>query len=493
MRKKYQILMVVLLILFLFGCTQEGEEDEYNDDGSGQEFAHENETEHDAVVGESGEPAEPIDVDADITEDEVELGYLGEEIWAVYASIFDDERLLAFRSYQGREMEKTENSLHWQVMIEGRESNTGVLVSLDKIIESIHARQILLSEQQATMAEIILQIQRIEDYLIRMEESPFRENVLQLQRLFQERYKAFSVYNEHYQEATQFELSLYTALREEFQDLQVVNNYIAAITEAYTNSQVALQDVYEISNQIGEIKHIFSGIAEGEIMMPYNFAQEIAIVREKDAIMEFNGQIRRIAYLTFDDGPSNYLPKILDILAEYDVQATFFMIGVNLANPNTHDYVRRAVAEGHYVGAHSMTHIYSRIFEQGYGVSEMLEAIDLIEEITGTRPILVRFPFGTAPGMTEYLASQVQAAGLRVWDWTVDSLDWRDNETAESILERTKEQIFRDREVILLHELSITVEILPDLIEYLLEQGYLIKAYDEDFHFPVNQIGNPNL
>jgi len=487
MRKKYEILLFVFLFLFLLGCNQESEEGEYYNNENGQEPGYENGIER----GE--EPVEIPVAELEIEENEMATVPFGEEIWAVYTSIFDDERLLAFRSYQGREMEKIESSLHWQVMIEGRESNVGVQVSLDKIIESIHTRQTLLGEQQDTMAGILLQIQRVEDYLTHVEESPFREDVSELQRLFQERYESFSAYAKHYQEATQLELSFYTALAEEVQDLQVINNYVTAINRAYSDSQTALQEVYEISNQIGEIKDIFVGIAEGEIMMPYNFAQEVAIVRGKSAIMEFNGHTRRIAYLTFDDGPSYYLPQILDILAEYDVQATFFMIGVNLTNPNTHAHVRRAVAEGHYVGAHSMTHIYSRIFEQGYGVPEMLEAIDLIEEITGTRPILVRFPFGTAPGMTETLAAQVQGAGLRVWDWTVDSLDWQDGETRESILERTKAQIFRDREVILLHELSITVEILPDLIEYLLAQGYLLKAYDEDFHFPVNHIGNPDL
>ena len=487
MRKKYEIFLLVFLFLFLLGCSQESEEGEYYNNENGQEPEYENGIEQDE------EPAEPIEMEEDITETEMVPVYYGEEIWVVLASTYEAERLLAFRSYQEREMVKTENGLLWQVMVEGRDSNAGVQIPLATIVESIYARQTLVQEQQATMTEVLLQIQELDDYLMHMEESSFREDVEELQRLFQERHAAFATFAEQYLVATQLEISFYIALGEETQDLQEINNLVMAINEAYTDSQMALQEVYEISNQIGEIKQIFTGIVDEQILLPYNFAQEVASVREKSAVMEFNGYVRRIAFLTFDDGPSNYLPQILDILAEYDVQATFFVIGVNLADPSTHDHIRRAVAEGHYVGAHSMTHIYSRIFEQGYGVQEMLEAIDLIEEITGKRPILTRFPFGTSPGMTESLAAEVQAAGLRVWDWTVDSLDWRDGETRESILERTKEQIFRDREVILLHELSITVEILPDLIEYLLEQGYLLKAYDEDFHFPVNQIGNPNL
>jgi len=483
MRKKYQIILLALVFLLLLGCSQESEEDE----------SHNNDNEPESINLSGIEPEDLPEVVVEIEIEEVAQIYLGEEIWVIYASILESENMLAFQSYQGRERETTESGLHRQIMIEGQGSNESIQDPLDKMIESIHARQALLEAQQATMEEVRQKTNAIEDYLNRLEDYTFRESIEELQKLFQERFEAFSVYVEYSTQAIQLELSLYASLGEETQDLRVINDYVAAINSVYSYRQAALQEVYEISNQIGEIKLIFAGFVEGDVPTPYNFAQDVVRTREISTIMEFNGYTRKIAYLTFDDGPSNYLAAILDILAEYDVQATFFMIGVNLTNPNTHDNVRRAVAEGHYVGAHSMTHIYSRIFEQGYGVQEMLEAIDLIEEITGKRPILTRFPFGTVPGMSESLANQVQEAGLRVWDWTVDSLDWQDGETRESILERTKAQIFRDREVILLHELAITVEILPDLIEFLLEQGYVIKAYDEDYHFPMNLLGHPGL
>jgi len=488
MRKRYQIILLALLFVFILGCNQDGEEDEYNN--------NENEQEQDHIIRiepeQGDEPENTSDVVGENDGEEVAPMYLGEEIWAILASVFEGESLLSFQSYQVREREKIESGLHRQIMIEGQESNVGVQEPLDSVIESIHTRQSMLEEQEATMGEVHRKLDAIEAYLNRLEESSFREDVEELQRLFGKRYEAFSYYVEYSIQATHLELSLYTSLREETQDLRVINDYVIAINNAYRDSQAALQEVYEITNQIGEIKQIFAGFVEGEVPMPYNFAQDVVKTREMSTIMEFNGYTRRIAYLTFDDGPSNYLGAILDILAEYNVQATFFVIGVNLANPGTHDNMRRAVAEGHYIGAHSMTHDYSRIFEQGYGVQEMLETIDLIEEITGKRPILTRFPFGTVPGMSDTLAAQVQEAGLRVWDWTVDSLDWQGG-TRESILYRTKAQIFREREVILLHELAITVDILPELIEFLLEQGYIIKAYDENSHFPVNHLGDPGL
>ncbi len=215
--------------------------------------------------------------------------------------------------------------------------------------------------------------------------------------------------------------------------------------------------------------------------------------REKQPFAVFNGQERKIAYLTFDDGPSRFLPEILDILHEYDVKATFFMIGNNLKKDSRHDDVRRAVNEGHYVGVHSMTHDFQRLYKEGYAVEEMLEAKEILYGITGTSPKLVRFPFGSYPGLNEELRDETIAAGLRTWDWTVDSLDWKYPNDGEKVLENVQSQIRRNREVILLHELAVTVEILPELISYLKEQGYELRAYCESRHFTVNKFNDERL
>jgi peptidoglycan/xylan/chitin deacetylase (PgdA/CDA1 family) len=227
-----------------------------------------------------------------------------------------------------------------------------------------------------------------------------------------------------------------------------------------------------------------------EIPLVYDFSNDNGEGGVFPTLTRFNGQERMFAYLTFDDGPTGLLPEILDILKEYNVQATFFMIGETFASPYTHDILRRTIDEGHYIGLHSMTHIYSRLYAQGYAVIEMIQSQDLLYPIIGFRPRLVRFPYGSITGLTPALRDEAYQAGLRMWDWTVDSEDWMHPNDPEKVLEITKEQIRRNREVILLHELPVTVEILPELIEYLLERGYEIRAYHEDRHFMMNHFND---
>ena len=206
----------------------------------------------------------------------------------------------------------------------------------------------------------------------------------------------------------------------------------------------------------------------------------------RQTFARFNGQERRFVYLTFDDGPSEHLPRILDILKAYDVQATFFMIGNTFASPDTHDIIRRVIAEGHYIGVHSMTHSYIRLYTQGYAVQEMIDAQRLLGDIIGFRPRLVRFPFGSEAGLTEAMREEAYAAGLRMWDWTVDSEDWLHPDDPDKVLEIIKSQLHGNREVVLFHEMAVTIIVLPGLIEYLQEQGYEIRAYREERHFVLN-------
>ena len=210
----------------------------------------------------------------------------------------------------------------------------------------------------------------------------------------------------------------------------------------------------------------------------------------RQSFARFNGQERRFVYLTFDDGPSEFLPQILDILRAYDVQATFFMIGNTFASPETHDIVRRVIAEGHYIGVHSMTHSYRRLYTQGYAVQEMIEAQRLLGEIIGFRPRLVRFPYGSEAGLTEAMRDEAYAAGLRMWDWTVDSEDWLHPDDPDKVLEITLEQIHGNREVILFHEMEVTIIVLPALIEHLQARGYEIRAYREERHFVLNHFND---
>lgn len=88
------------------------------------------------------------------------------------------------------------------------------------------------------------------------------------------------------------------------------------------------------------------------------------------------------------------------------------------------DEVKRAVNEGNYIGAHSMTHNYHRLYKQGFFVSEMEQTLSIINNLIGENTSLVRAPYGSRAGLSLKLRNDSVNAGLKLWDWTVDTKDW---------------------------------------------------------------------
>ena len=194
----------------------------------------------------------------------------------------------------------------------------------------------------------------------------------------------------------------------------------------------------------------------------------------------------KIVYLTFDDGPTTLTDEFLDLLKEQDIQATFFMQGINLQKTDLQENVKRAIKEGHYVGAHSMTHNYKKLYNNGLFVSEMNETLSLIKDITGTNPKLVRPPYGSAPGLkSQQIRNEIVKAGIKIWDWTIDSNDWKLKDPNQ-IVENIKKQTTNDREVILMHEKQQTLQALPEIIAFYKEKGYEFGVYNDADHFYLN-------
>ncbi|CAI8852058.1 MULTISPECIES: peptidoglycan-N-acetylglucosamine deacetylase [Bacillus] len=210
----------------------------------------------------------------------------------------------------------------------------------------------------------------------------------------------------------------------------------------------------------------------------------------KEAPKQYNGQVRKVAYLTFDDGPGKYTAELLEMLKKEDAKATFFLIGANVkAFP---DLVKQELAEGHYVGMHSMTHNYKKLYTEGHYVDEMKEDQGLIAGIIGKSPILTRPPYGSMPGLNEALRNKVAEGGFKVWDWTIDSLDWRYNKmpvdaASAQIVQNVLAGATNPIEVVLMHDIHPqSVKAVPGIIKGLKEKGYELESYQEDEHFPLN-------
>ncbi|PID21326.1 polysaccharide deacetylase [Sporosarcina sp. P3] len=195
----------------------------------------------------------------------------------------------------------------------------------------------------------------------------------------------------------------------------------------------------------------------------------------------------KVVYVTFDDGPSKWTEQFLDILDAHDAKATFFMQGNNLKKEHLQASVKRAAQEGHYIGGHSMTHNYQALYADQQFVPEMLESLDLIHEITGTTPRLVRPPYGSAPGLNgEYIRKQLADAHIKIWDWTIDSRDWDLPGNPAQIVQNIKQNTTSDKEIVLMHEKPQTLEALPEILNFFKDQGYVFGVYHDASHFVMN-------
>ncbi|MDQ0417037.1 peptidoglycan/xylan/chitin deacetylase (PgdA/CDA1 family) [Croceifilum oryzae] len=196
---------------------------------------------------------------------------------------------------------------------------------------------------------------------------------------------------------------------------------------------------------------------------------------------------KKVVYLTFDDGPSKLTENFLDLLKEHNIKATFFMIGKNIQNPDYQKNMKRAVDEGHYIGAHSMTHDNTKLYKKKQFLSEMDKTTSLIQDVIGQSPKLVRPPYGSAPGLNNKgIRDQIAKKGLKVWDWTIDSNDWKLKDNPKQIIENVKQHTSKDIEVVLMHETPQTLEALPEIIKFYKDEGYEFDVYSESAHFVCN-------
>ncbi|WP_068677346.1 polysaccharide deacetylase family protein [Oceanobacillus sp. Castelsardo] len=212
-----------------------------------------------------------------------------------------------------------------------------------------------------------------------------------------------------------------------------------------------------------------------------NEKREVARKKEVAKQNEIDQQENAI-YLTFDDGPSSVSDQLLDVLGDFQMKATFFMVG-----PRIREYpkiVKRMQKQGFGLGLHSITHDVGKIYSsQSSPSEEMIENRKILENITGVRSDVIRLPYGSIPYLTEAMRYLLDQNGFNVWDWNVDSLDW-DFKDARYV-QHTIQEIERMKQagetpVVLLHDKHETIKHLPKLLSYIKKQGYQTKILTND-------------
>lgn len=194
-------------------------------------------------------------------------------------------------------------------------------------------------------------------------------------------------------------------------------------------------------------------------------------------------------YLTFDDGPSIYTQDILDILARYDVKATFFIVGKE--NEAAKEAMKRIVEEGHTLAMHSYTHNYSDIYASVDNFAEDFARIqNYIYDVTGTKSMVYRFPGGSSNKVSQMdmavFARYLDEQDVRFFDWNISSGDGGSYVfPVETLLENCTSKISNYRtSVILMHDSAgkkTTLEALPSVIEEILSmEDTVILPITED-------------
>ena len=185
----------------------------------------------------------------------------------------------------------------------------------------------------------------------------------------------------------------------------------------------------------------------------------------------------RVIYLTFDDGPSNHTGRLLDILAKYNVKATFFVV-----NTGNIGIISRAAAEGHTVAIHTTTHNFDSIYASEEAYIKDLETMqDIIYQYTGEKTMLFRFPGGSSntvsrfnKGIMTRLTKLLPEMGYRYFDWNVDSNDAGGASSAAEVFNNVTRGIQQCKSAIVLqHDTQgFSVSAVEDIIVWGLSNGY---------------------
>jgi peptidoglycan-N-acetylglucosamine deacetylase len=180
---------------------------------------------------------------------------------------------------------------------------------------------------------------------------------------------------------------------------------------------------------------------------------------------------QKVVALTFDDGPhSVHTDRILRILADYNIRATFFMLGSMVEkHPNV---AQAVVAQGHQIGNHSWNHKNFQKLTIEQVQNDLKKTSAKIVEVTSVSPTIYRPPYGSTN------AAIRNATALEEVLWSVDTLDWKTRDP-QKILNEVKRQVHPNANILLhdIHETS--ADAVRPIVKFLLKEGYVFVTVDE--------------
>ena len=255
------------------------------------------------------------------------------------------------------------------------------------------------------------------------------------------------------------------------------------------NTIIKLHKIQEFNRQI---------IAISETLKQQDIEKKEKIKQEKDnQFSQMKDEIKKIyksdtkrAFLTFDDGPSKNTESILNTLNNYGIKANFFVLGTRVeAMP---EVIKSIYSQGHFIGNHGYSHSYSQIYSSPQSVlDEYNKTNQLIANAIGDpgyNSHLFRFPGGLAGGVYASIKNQAEQLLEENYILNIDRNaltgdSEKSNPTQEYLMQNLqKTTTNKNSVVILMHDSAaktITAETLPQVIEYLKQQGYEFKTFYE--------------
>ena len=199
------------------------------------------------------------------------------------------------------------------------------------------------------------------------------------------------------------------------------------------------------------------------------------------------GEHQKVIYLTFDDGPTAYTKKLLDVLDKYDVKATFFVTG---QGEKYEDMIGEAFRRGHTIGLHTYSHEYSIYKSAETYYADLQKIQDIVVKQTGQEATIVRFPGGTSntssrkhcKGIMSFLAKDLEKKGYYYCDWNVSSGDGGGAFDEETVIRNVITNLGGQKTAIVLqHDTQkFSVEAVDDIIKYGRSKGYIFLPLTED-------------
>ncbi|MBU3142649.1 polysaccharide deacetylase family protein [Clostridium sp. CF012] len=272
----------------------------------------------------------------------------------------------------------------------------------------------------------------------------------------------------------------------------ILTLFISSIVKAAVGEATVVKSVNESALLHKEINQMHS---HNEKLRSENKNLQSSIKKNETSYKQ-TSQNAKIAYLTFDDGPSANTLEILKILKQYDIKATFFVNG----HPNLRYLYKQISDDGHALANHTYSHDYKNVYSSVENYKRDTKKLDdFLTEVTGKESNhILRYPGGSNNNISsDYggkeimtaIIKEMNASGYKYFDWNVDSSDastYRQNKNiiVQAVLNQSS-QI--KHPIILMHDLepkTTTVQALPEIIQGLKNQGFIFDVLSKDIYAP---------